>query len=138
MDDEITNEDMRSTCICANPTSGHRRRLISLSYLKFPIDNIFKPMKAIASSVFKKVAKPMAKKAIESRVSHAGDKKGKKVAETSGDLIMKQLSKIRQGSTTKQQIMPIEPMRKQEESTNMILNRLISGSGKKENVKFLI
>ena len=42
------------------------------------IDKIFKPMKAIASSVFKKVAKSMAKKALESGVSHAGDKIGKK------------------------------------------------------------
>ena len=38
------------------------------------VDNIFKPMKSIMSSVFKKVAKPMAKKALESCVSHAGDK----------------------------------------------------------------
>ena len=44
------------------------------------IDNIFKPLKSIASSVFKKIAKPMAKKALESGVSHAGDKIGKKPA----------------------------------------------------------
>ena len=68
----------------------------------------------------------MAKKALESGVSHAGDKMGKKIAEKSGDLIMKQLSKMRQVST---KMMPIQPMRKQEENTNMILNRLISGSG---------
>ena len=42
---------------------------------------------------------------------------------------MKQLSRMRQGSTKQQQqIMPIQPV-KQQESTNMILNRLISGSG---------
>ena len=132
----------------------------------FIIDNIFKPMKAIASSVFKKVAKPMAKKGLQSGISHASDKIGKKVAEKSGassvfkkvakpmakkglqsgishasdkigkkvaeksgDLIMKQLSKMRQGSTRQQKMMPIKPIRQQEESTNMILNRLISGSG---------
>ena len=68
------------------------------------IDNIFKPMKAIASSVFKKVAKPMAKKAIESGLSHTGDKIGKQGAQKSGDLIMKQLSKTRQGSTKQQKV----------------------------------
>ena len=36
VDDENTNGDMRSTRICANPTSGRRRRLISSSHLKFP------------------------------------------------------------------------------------------------------
>ena len=61
-------------------------------------------------------------------MSHAGDKIDKKVAEKSGDLIMNQLSKIRQGSTKQQKIMPIQPMTQQED-TNMILNRLISGSG---------
>ena len=50
------------------------------------IDNIFKRMKAIACSVFNKLAKPMAKKALESGVSHAGDKIGKKVSEKSCDL----------------------------------------------------
>ena len=40
------------------------------------VDNIFNPMKSIASADFKKIAKPMAKKALESGVSHAGDKIG--------------------------------------------------------------
>ena len=35
---------------------------------------------------------------------------------------------MRQGSTKQQKMMPIQPI-KQQESTNMILNRLISGSG---------
>ena len=48
--------------------------------------------------MLKKCAKPMTKKALESGGSHAGDKIGKKFAEKSGDLIMKQLSKIRHGS----------------------------------------
>jgi len=30
------------------------------------VDNIFKPLKSVASSVFKKLAKPVAKKALES------------------------------------------------------------------------
>ena len=36
------------------------------------VDNIFKPLKSVASSVFKKFAKPIAKKALESSISHAG------------------------------------------------------------------
>ena len=65
------------------------------------IDNIFKPLKSIASNVFKKVAQPMAKNALESGISHAGDKIGKKISEKSGDIIMRQLSKMRQNSSTK-------------------------------------
>ena len=36
VDDEISNEDMRSTHNCDNPTSGRRRPLVSSSVLKFP------------------------------------------------------------------------------------------------------
>ena len=92
------------------------------------LDNIFKPLKSVASSVFKKIAKPMAKKALESGVSHAGDKIGKKVAEKSGDLIMKKLANLRKGQKA---IVPSSPIKQQDESTDMILNRLISGSGMK-------
>ena len=92
------------------------------------VDNIFKPLKSVASSVFKKFAKPMAKKALESGVSHAGDRLGKAAAEKSGDLIMKRLANLRKGATTQGAIVPSLPI-KQEESTDMILNRLISGSG---------
>ena len=101
------------------------------------LDNIFKPMKAIASTVFKKVAKPMAKKALESGVSHAGDKIGRKVAEKSGDLIMQRLANLRKGATTQRAIVQ-SPIKQQEESADMILNRLISGSGmrKKKRVVF--
>ena len=53
------------------------------------VDNIFKPMRKVASAVFSKFAKPLAKKALQSGISHAGDKLGKKAAEKSGDLIMK-------------------------------------------------
>ena len=46
------------------------------------VDSFFKPIKAIAkaasSAVFKKFAKPMAKKALEAGISHAGEKLGKK------------------------------------------------------------
>ena len=95
------------------------------------VDNIFKPLKSVASSVFKKFAKPMAKKALESGVSHAGDRLGKTVVEKSGDLIMKKLANLRKGDTTQRAIVPSLPIeqKQQDESTDMILNRLISGSG---------
>ena len=100
------------------------------------LDNIFKPLKSVASSVFKKFAKPLAKKALESGVSHAGDKIGKKVAEKSGDLIMKKLANLRKGATTQKAIVPSLPIEQQEESADMILNRLISGSGMKRRRRF--
>ena len=62
------------------------------------VDNIFKPLKSVASSVFKKFAKPIAKKALESGVSHAGDCLGKAVSEKSGDLIMKKIGKFEKRS----------------------------------------
>ena len=93
------------------------------------VDNIFKPLKSVASSVFKKFAKPIAKKALASGVSHAGDRLGKAVAEKSGDLIMKKLANLRKGATTQRAIVPSSPIKQQDESTDMILNRLISGSG---------
>lgn len=88
------------------------------------VDNIFKPMKSVVSSVVKKLAKPLGKKALESGVSHAGDRLGKKISEKSGDLIMKRLANMR-----KEQKANVQSPPKQEESTDMILNRLISGSG---------
>ena len=90
------------------------------------VDNIFKPLKSLASSAFKKVAKPMAKKALESGISHTGDKLGKKAAEKSGDFIMKKLHGSTKPSITKT-MKPPKP--KQEEDYNTILNRLISGNG---------
>ena len=93
------------------------------------VDNIFKPIKSLASSAFKKVAKPMAKKALESGISHAGDKLGKKAAEKSGELIMRKLH----GSTKQLMNKTMKPTKltkpKQEEDYNTILNRLISGTG---------
>ena len=62
------------------------------------VDNIFKPMKSVVSSVVKKFVKPLGKKAIESGISNAGDRLGKKISEKSGDLIMKRLRNMRKGN----------------------------------------
>ena len=85
------------------------------------VDNIFKPLKNISTSIFKRSAKK------------AGEKVGKKISrekskssglrEKSGDVIMKKLAKMRKGTSN------AELQKKEEESTDMILNRLISGSG---------
>ena len=91
------------------------------------VDNILKPMRSVMSTVFKKFAKPIAKKALESGISHTGETLGKKISEKSGDLIMKKLGNIRKTPKTKQAIS--KPVRKQEESTDMLLNRIISGNG---------
>ena len=96
------------------------------------VDNIFKPMKMIVD----KVLKPIAKKALKSGIESAGDKLGKKVvekvAEKSGHLFMKDLQ-----SSGKQ--IPKATNKQKEEDYNIILNRLISGSGvkKKKIKKFL-
>ena len=90
------------------------------------VDNIFKPLKSLASTAFKTVAKPMAKKALESGISHARNKLGRK-AEKSGDFIMKKLH----GSTKQSFTKTIKPpqTKHKEEDYNTILNRLISGNG---------
>ena len=106
------------------------------------VDNIFKPMKAAAkaaaSAVFKKFAKPVAKKALEAGISHAGEKLGKKAAEKSGDIIMKRLAKmkitpsVRKGISFSTDVPGYEPLSaRPEEDSDVILNRLISGSGLK-------
>ena len=114
------------------------------------MDNIFKPMRAVASAVFKKFAKPVAKKALQSGISHAGDKLGKKAAEKSGDLIMKKLGNMGKANqpaskpkapasrdAKRRGAVPSGPTRSapppQGESSAEILNRLISGSGLKRN-----
>ena len=120
------------------------------------VDNIFKPMRKVAakaaSAVFNKFAKPVAKKALQSGISHAGDKLGKKAAEKSGDLIMKKLGNMRIGSQRpRPQPKPkaLGPASKAPrsgpegsrgatqsapgESSEEILNRLISGQGVKRN-----
>jgi len=65
------------------------------------VDNIFKPIRSIASSVLQNVAKPFAKEGIKSGVEHAGERLGKKAAEKSGDLIMKRLGNMRQKTPAK-------------------------------------
>ena len=99
------------------------------------VDNFLKPMRRVASSLGKTVVKPFAKKALQSCISHAGDKLGKKAAEKSSDLIMKKLAdKFKKPSTPSIPSTPTS-VRPQEESTDMILNRLISGSGIKRRRK---
>ena len=88
------------------------------------VDNIFKPIKSVLTSAFKKVAKPMAKKTLESGISHAGDKVGKKAAEKSGEMIMKNLHGSTKPKTVTQSIKP------KQEDHNLILNRLLSGNGR--------
>ena len=89
------------------------------------VDNIFKPIKSVLTSTFKKVAKPMAKKSLESSVSHAGDKLGKKAAEKAGNLIMEKLH----GSTKPSLTKTMKTTKPKQEDYNLILNRLISGNG---------
>ena len=96
------------------------------------VDNIFKPMRKVASAVFSKFAKPLAKKALQSGISHAGDKLGKKAAEKSGDLIMKKLGNMKIGKKQllpQSQPPPAAPAAPPGESSDEILNRLISGQG---------
>ena len=108
------------------------------------VDNIFKPIRTVASAVFSKFAKPVAKKALQSGISHAGDKLGKKAAsvasrgaEKSGDFIMKKLGnmgKAKQSASKPKAPAPRsgpEGSRAQGESSAEILNRLISGQGAK-------
>ena len=91
------------------------------------VDNIFKPFKSLASSAFKKVTKPLAKKALESGISHAGDKLGKKAIEKSGDFIMRKLHESSKKSINKH--MRTTKPKLKEEDYNTILNKLISGNG---------
>ena len=97
------------------------------------VDNIFTPVRKVAakaaSAVFSKFAKPVAKKALQSGISHAGDKLGKKAAEKPGDLIMKKLGNMKI-SSKKQPVLPqSQKPASSGESSDEILNRLISGSG---------
>ena len=101
------------------------------------VDNIFKPMKSAVSSVVKKFAKKSGEKALKSGISYAGEKAGKKIAEKSGDLIMKRLKNMRI-SDAGQRAKVVPPIKQQEE-TDMIIDRLISGSGlkRRKRVKFI-
>ena len=100
------------------------------------VDNIFKPMRAVASAVFNKFAKPVAKKALQAGISQAGEKLGKKAVEKSGDLIMKKLGnmgKASRGAKQPTRSAPPPKAQPQGESSAEILNRLISGQGVKRN-----
>ena len=111
------------------------------------VDNIFKPMKKMLSTATKAVLKPLAKKALKSGIESAGDKigkkavdfAGKKVAEKSGHLFMKDIQSLGKQfqKTQKQKVVkaPKPKPKQQEEDYNLILNRLISGSGMKNRRK---
>ena len=100
------------------------------------VDNILKPMRKVASAVFSKFAKPLAKKALQSGISHAGDKLGKKAAEKSGDLIMKKLGNMKIGKKQLHpQSQPPAAPAPPGESSDEILNRLISGQGMKRGIR---
>ena len=96
------------------------------------VDNIFNPMKRIMkkamSVAIKPILKPITKKAIESVGNKLGNKLGKKAAEKSGHLFMKDLQKVVAKPTQK---VVAKPTQKVVEDYNIILNRLISGSGKR-------
>ena len=53
------------------------------------VDSVLKPLRSVMGTVFKKFAKPVAKKALESGISHTEERLGKKISEKSGDTIMK-------------------------------------------------
>ena len=92
------------------------------------VDNIFKPISRILSPVAKKFVKQSGKKALKSGVSSISKKANKKTSEKSGDLIMEKLRNMRTYTP------PIE-----QESTDAIINRLISGSGvkRRRRLKFM-
>ena len=100
------------------------------------VDNIFKPMKSVLSSVAGIFARQSGKKALKSGISHVSEKMGKKTSEKSGDLIMEKLKNMRIGDSRQKALAP--PIKQQEESTDMMINRLISGSGikRRNRVKF--
>ena len=101
------------------------------------VDNIFKPMRRILSPVVKKFVKQSGKKALKSGVSNLSKRVNKKTSEKSGDLIMEKLRNMRIGDA-RQEALPL-PIKQQEETTDMMINRLISGSGvkRRSRVKFM-
>ena len=68
----------------------------------------------------------MGKKAIKSGVEHAGDKKGNKVAEKSGDLFMKKLHKGFSKSKSKPILKTQQTPQQRQLLTDDEINRLIS------------
>ena len=101
------------------------------------VDNIFKPIRRILSPVVKKFVKQSGKKALKSGVSNLSKRVNKKTSEKSGDMIMENLRNMRIGDV-RQKTLPL-PIKQQEESTDMLINRLISGSGvkRRSRVKFM-
>ena len=97
------------------------------------VDNIFKPMKILTSSVVKKFAKQSGNKVLKSGVSHLSEKANKKTSNKSGDFIMEKLRNMRIGNVRQKALPP--PIKQQQESTDMYINRLISGSGLKRKIK---
>ena len=95
------------------------------------VDNIFKPMRRILSPVVKKFVKQSGKKALKSGVSHLSERANKKTSEKSGDLIMEKLRNMRIGDARQKALPQPIKQQQQEESTDMMINRLISGSGVK-------
>ena len=96
------------------------------------VDNIFKPIQKAMSTVVKKVVKPMGKRALKSGISKASKQIEKKISEKSaGDLIMKRLHNMKSLPPMKnhQQKTTKASEKKRQESTDMIINRLISGDG---------
>ena len=101
------------------------------------VDNIFKPMRRILSPVVKTFVKKSGKKALKSGVSRLSERVNKNTSDKSGDMIMEKLRNMRIGDA-RQKALPI-PVKQQEESTDMLINRLISGSGvkRRSRVKFM-
>ena len=97
------------------------------------VDNIFKPMRRILSPVVKKFVKKSGEKALKSGISHLS----KKTSEKSGDLIMEKLRNMRIGDAG-QRAKIVPPVKQQKESTDMIINRFISGSGVKRRSRVKI
>ena len=102
------------------------------------VDNIFKPMRSVVSSVAKKFVKQSGKKALKSGISHMSEKMGKKTSEKSGDMIMERLRKMRTESARQKALTPPIEQQQQAESTDMIINRLISGPGIKRRSRVKI
>ena len=109
------------------------------------VDNIFKPMRKVAAKgcirCFQQIRKARCEKSIAIRnLSRWRQNSAKKAAEKSGDLIMKKLGNMRIGSK-KQPVKNLTPAPAAApaaapapgESSEEILNRLISGQGVKRN-----
>ena len=66
------------------------------------------------------------------------EKMGKKTSEKSGDMIMERLRKMRPEGARQKALTPPIKQQQQAESTDMIINRLISGSGIKRRSRVKI